>query len=293
MSNKRQRSRPRADGSAPETKEEATPAEEAAPGRPASPFPPLAESMVAGLRAVGARPAVLAAAFLSLLATWGFLAALGIEVPPRLLGVLQSVSPAHLFSDAPVALNVGGSVWSGVGALFGIAAVRAVTFGALLLLVLDSLAPDAAGPAAALRRLPGVAVRLLLLFVAEITIVIVALQLVTSFFGAQMATLVVAAALWGLSFATIVAVAEDAWPREALGRGFRAARLPGTRHLAFVMVYFVLLLYSSVVAPFRVHEPATPSIGTWAYALVATLIHAGVLAALAFRWLAVRERVPR
>jgi hypothetical protein len=261
-----------------------------APGPAPSPFPSLGISLARGASAVGAHPVTLAAAFLSLLATWGAFVGVGAVVGPRLLGVMMSVSPSHLFSDVPVALDAGGTSAVGLAAVVGIVILRALTYGLLLVLILQALRGGRPEFGAALRRLPQVIPRLVGLYVFETAAVVFAQQLIAAFLP-QFGILVLAAGIYFLVFAPVVLVAEEVPIQEALRRGLRAARLPGTRHLMLVMAYFLVLVYTAAVAPLGLIAPATPSVVVWAFALLATFVHVAVLAAFAYRWLEVRDEV--
>jgi hypothetical protein len=255
-----------------------------------SPLPPLGTSLGQGLRAVGSSPLILVTAFVSLLATWAAFVALGVEPSARLLSLLMALSPAHVFSDVPVAAGAGDAV----GALFGViglGVVRAATFGLLTLLIVDSVRtgrPDARG---AIRRLPRVAASLFSLYVVEVAAVVVLLQLLVGFLG-PFGIVAVVGALYFFLLAPVVVAAEAASTREGLRRSVQAARQPGTRHLGLVVGYFLLLYLGSSLGPFGPVSPATPTLPIWSFALAATVLHTVVLGALTFRWLAVRHQVP-
>jgi hypothetical protein len=218
----------------------------------AAPAPPLAESAARGLRAVGSSPLILGTAFASLLATWGAFVALGVEPGARVLAVLMSLSPGHVFSDVPVAAAAGDATGALLGVI-GLGVVRSTTFGLLTLLVVDAVRSGRPDLRAAVRRLPRVGASLFALYVVEVAAVVVLLQALVGFLG-PFGILAVIGALYFLIFAPVIVAAEGASTREALRRSVRAARLPGTRHIALVMVYF--------------------------------------LGALAFRWLRLRDAVP-
>jgi hypothetical protein len=264
--------------------------EEEAPARVTSPYPPLGASLARGFRAAGSSPVILATAFLSLPATWAVFVALGVEPGARLLALLMSLSPAHVFSDVPVAAAAGDAVAALIGVI-GLGVVRAVTFGLLTLLFADAVQTGKPDLPAAIRRLPRIGAGLFSLYVVEVAAVVVLLQVLVGFLG-PFGIVAVVAALYYLVMAPVVLATEGASAREALRRSVRAARLPGSRHLAVVMVYFLVLYVGSSVAPFGPVSPATPTIPIWSFALVATFVHAGFLGALVFRWIAVRDRAP-
>jgi hypothetical protein len=289
VTSKRRRKRPApkaasARTSAPE------PTKPATPGGPApSPFPGLGVTLARGLRVVGSSPVVLVTAFVALLATWATFVLLGVEATPQFLAVAMAISPANLFTDVPVAFTGGGTA-SVVVTIGGLAILRAVTFTFLLVLIGDGLEgrPDLR---AAVRRLPRAGLTLLAVYLVEVGVVVVLLQLVAGFLG-QLSLLVVAAAIYFLAFVPVVAVIDGEGLQAAFRRGARASRLPGTRHLTLVLLYFLFLFYAASVSPFGPLTPATPTVLTWTFGLTMTFLHAGVLGGLVYRWLAVREQVP-
>jgi len=297
MTAKRKRRRSRSSGTIQTTEPEAPQVEDSPPerltrlGLSESPFPPLGQSIAAGMRAVGSSPPILAVAFLSLLATWGVFLLLGTEASPRTLAILLSAPPVHVFSDAPIAIPTGASATSSIAAVAGLAALRGITFGMLTLLIVGVLRDGHASVRTAARALPKTALVFAGLYLVQFGLVLAAFQLVARLLG-QLAFLAIVAGLYFLVFSPIVAAAEGDTPGQAVRRGARAARLPGTRHLTMVMAYFLILFYSGAVAPFPILGPATPSMGAWAYGLASTFLHVSVLAAFAYRWLIVREQVP-
>jgi hypothetical protein len=165
------------------------------------------------------------------------------------------------------------------------------TFGLLILLIRGWLEEGRTDLGGAVRRLPGAMSGLFTLYLIEAALLYALLSIASSFLG-QLAPLGVAAALYFLAYVPVVAVVDGGSLQTIFRRGFRAARLPGTRHLTLVMVYFLVFFYAASVNPFSFTSPATPTPLVWAFALVVTLIHAGVLGALVYRWLAVRDVVP-
>jgi len=96
--------------------------------------------------------------------------------------------------------------------------------------------------------------------------------------------------LYYLGFAPIAVIVDGVGYREAVRRSARAARLPGGGHLPLVFGYFAFCLFLYSSTPASVVSPATPSILTWSFALLSTYLHVGMLGALTYRWMAVRER---
>jgi hypothetical protein len=243
-----------------------------------------------GLWSVASQPLTLVWTFLSLLLTWGVFVALGQTPTPSILAVLLAVSPAHLLADLPAAFGAEGGL-AVLMALAVLGLVRAMTFGPMILLMQGWLEDGRPDLRRTLRRLPAALSGLFTVFLIEVAVMYALLALATGFLG-QLAPLGVAAALYFLAFVSVVAVVEGGSLQTTFRRGFRAARLPGSRHLTLVMAYFLAFFYAASVSPFGIVTPATPSPMVWAFALVVTLIHAGVLGALVYRWLVVRDQVP-
>jgi hypothetical protein len=223
-------------------------------GLPPSPFPPLGVSLARGLRVVGSSPVILATAFLSLLATsWAFVT-LGVELTPRFLAVAMAISPAHLFTDVPVAFSPT-DVTGLLVSVAGLAILRSVTFSLLIALIALGLegVPDFR---VAVRRIGRPVLTVLAIYLLEVGLVVVVLQLFAAFLG-QFAPLVVAASIYFLAFVPVVAVMENTSLRTAFGLGTRTARLPGLRHMSLVLLYYVVLSLAAAISP--VLAPATCS----------------------------------
>jgi hypothetical protein len=166
--------------------------------------------------------------------------------------------------------------------------------GLLTLLVVNAVRDGAPDLRRALRRLPRLVGALVLIYVFEFVLVLAVPIAFQTLGGPQLAFLgVLATLLFGLHFlvfAPVVAAAEDLPAMESMRRSARAGRLPGMRHFALALLYFVFVYWLVTVNPTGgLLPPATPSLLTWTFALVATLVHVGVLGAVAYRWMAVRE----
>jgi hypothetical protein len=251
------------------------------------PPPRVTGSLARALRTVGSSPPVLAAAFLSLLVTWAMFAFLGIEGDPRFLAVLMAVSPAHLFfTDGSLAL-VDGSPMAALGSVAGLAALRAVTFTLLMLLIDGALRSEISGRGI-VGRLPRAAAGFATLYLGEVVVVVVLSGVLPAVLG-QFSLVVVPAAIYFLALAPVVATVEGVSIRDGLIRGLRAVRLSG--HLGLALGYFVFLYLAAAISPFGPLSPATPTVVTWAFALVMTFLHVSVLGTLVLRWVAVRDQV--
>lgn len=276
--------------------EEAEPIAKGSPSRAEAardtPVPALAPSVAAGLRAVGSSPEILAVVFLSVLLTWGTFVLLGTEPSGGTLSLLFTVPPVEVvFGDGAVVLLPGQSGQATVIAIAGLAIVRGLTYALVTMLVVQVLRDGTASVRQAFVALPRAGLVFAGLYLAHFGMTVAAALLVQQYLP-QLSVLVIPAGLYFLAYSPVVAAAEGDGPRQAIRRGVRAARLPGTRHLTLGFAYFVFVFFSGSIAPFGPLPPATPSIGAWAYGLGATFVHVSVLAAFAFRWLEVREHVP-
>lgn len=258
-----------------------------------SPYPPLGVTLARGLRTVGTSWPTLATVFLAALVTWIAFAAIGEESNPRFMVSELAVPPVNIFlTDISTMFATGGSAVGILGVMVGLAALRAATFGAILLMIDRRARTPDATMGETTRRFPKLFVSLVAIYIVEVTVAVVVQQVAVGFIGPQFFLLGVIATLYFLAMVPVVAVAEDATAQESLRRGFRAARLPGTRHLALVMAYAILMLTLLLLMPGAVLAPATPTFTTWLLVLLASFVHTSVLAGLHYRWMVVRDEVP-
>jgi hypothetical protein len=250
-------------------------------------------SLTRGALAAGGSPAVLAAAFLGLLALWGGFTLLDAALSGQGMVYVMGVPPVHVPLDVGVVQSLlRTSSTLALAAVLALGVGRGLILGALAILVHDALreGPD---PRAALRRLPRVAVSVFGIYGAEVGLFLFLLLFVQSILGPAAVLVMLVLGLHFLGFAPVIAAAEGVAAGAALRIGFRASRIPGARHLTLVLLYFAVVLYAGVGATAAAGEaaPATPSILTWAVALLATFGHAVMLATLAYRWDMVRDQV--
>lgn len=254
-------------------------------GAAESPFSPLGVSLATGLRVVGSSPLILAVTFLSTVLTWAIHVALGTTLSVRFMVVEMSASPMHVFFDWLTISPLADSGASLLVATIVLGIVRAGTFGLLLALITAALRGGPADQGPSLRSLPGFGLTLFAVYSVEMMLMVAAQFLLG---GSQLFFLLVPlVALHFLAFVPVVAVAEGAAAREAFRKGFRAARLPGGRHLGMAVAYFLFIFYVLNGSPAL--SPATPSLAGWAFVLAVSFVHVGALAAFTFRWLEVRE----
>jgi hypothetical protein len=265
----------------------------------ASPYPPLGTSLARGFAAVAGSPWALGAVFASALLAWIVFLAIGGESDPQLLMAQFAIPPVNAFVlDRAVLFGAGGTVVTLLLILVGLGVLRAGTLTAVLLAIDQSLlgpersSAERAEGAEVRARFPKVFVTLFAVYVLELTLAVVVQQIVAGFIGPLFLFPASIIALYFLALVPVVAAAEAAPARAAFRRGVRAARLPGTRHLTLVMLYAVLVQLLFVFRPGPVVPPATPGYLTWVIVLLVTVLHAGFLGALYYRWLVVRDEVP-
>ncbi|HXF57832.1 MAG TPA: hypothetical protein VNO34_09760 [Actinomycetota bacterium] len=258
---------------------------------------------------VGSSPALLAACFLGVAAVWGVYAVYPAVLPPgtNALVLLAALPPLHNLLDVqflatgrdlPPALAFA----AGAGLLLLRAAVLAVWAG----LVVEGLGPDRHGPPAGAgpRRAglaPGGLARALRSFPTvlgvEAAFLLLALTggvVLGGFLGALGQLLMIVLLVGGvflLGFSPVVAVSDGPSLRRVLRLALRAARQPGPGHLVLSLLYTSVAILLSLTAPGARASSATPSIPVWVHVLAVSFLHLSVLAALAYRWFAVRERV--
>jgi hypothetical protein len=259
----------------------------------ASPYPPLGVSLAAGFRAVGASPMILTIAFLGAFAAWSGSSAVGAEPSPRLMVNLMTLPPVHVYFDLVVVRTAAQNTASAAVLILSVGAARSLIVGLLALLIVGTFREGRPDVRNSLRRLPRTALILFLLFSIEVAGLLTVPSLVQTIGGVGLAVLGLLATLTiglhFLVFAPVIAAAEGGQTAQVLRRSVRAARLPGTRHLLFVVAYFAFVFWAATITPTEAVAPATPGAMVWAFTLLATFIHTAALGALAFRWLAVRE----
>jgi hypothetical protein len=206
--------------------------------------------------------------------------------------VLMGLPPVHAFLDVALVRVVAEDTAWATGLVFGLGAVRAIVLGMLTLLIVGAVRDGAPPVRGALRALPKTAVTLFLILSIELAAVLTIPFFLQSLLGPQFAFLITA--VLGLHFlvlAPVIAASEGGSTADALRRSFRSTRLRGPRHFLLVLAYFSFVFWAANVVAGGARAPATPTMITWGFALLATFVHLAVLGALAFRWLAVRDLV--
>lgn len=252
-----------------------------------SPHPPLGETIRLGAPPV-ADPRILGVAFLFVLALWALIVGVGSDVPPGLMAEFWAVPPISVFFDANVLSTVVTGAAASLAILIPVMAARAAGLTAIVRWIGDDLQDGVTER----RGFLATSLSMFAIHAAEMGLVLIVYTLTGGFLGQQVGALLAwGLGLYFLGFVPAVVGIEGASAAEGLRRGLRAARLPGARHLTFVMLYLLIALWLSQFAPGGILPPATPSVGTWAYVLVATVLHLVAIGALTHRWIAVREEV--
>lgn len=261
---------------------------------PDSPHPRVGRSLLRGLGAVAWSVPTLATAFVLVLVLWLGLLALGFEGPIGRLASLAALPPLSTYTDALNATAIFGYGTTSFAATTGFLLLRSVVSGILAGLALGAvegwtwrlavLRGIRAIPAAAISALLGLSV----LVVGSVIFPLLGPGL--GFLGSILALV---AALLLFVHGPIAAVVEPLPAFEAVRKGMRAATMPGSRHLLLTVLYFFFALpIVPALAPQGPELGVNPSLAAWLYALVATWLHVGFLAAFAYRYAAIRDVVP-
>jgi hypothetical protein len=258
-----------------------------------SPFPPLGTSLARGALGAGGSPVVLIAAFLGVLALWAGFTLLDAALSAQGMVYVLALPPVHVPLDVGVVQSLLRT--SSTLALISVLALgvgRGLILGTLTLLVHDALR-GGGDPRSALRRLPRVAISVFGIYGVEVGMFLFLLLFLQSILGPAAVLVMLVLGLHFLAFAPVVAAVEGVPAGAAVRIAFRAARLPGARHLTLVLLYIAAVLYAGVGATAAAGEAAsvTPTILVWAVALLAAFGHVVVLGGLTYRWNSVRDRV--
>jgi hypothetical protein len=262
--------------------------------RPPSLQPPVAVSFARGISAVGRSPLLLVITFLAVLGLWLGFSGYGVvtSAAPQAMVLLISLPPIHTLLDIEF-LARGRTVAAGQVVVFsvGLVLVRAVLMSVWASLILDSFRPPAepVETRSSLRRAVRSLVPMTGIELGFLTLATVAIFLVTGFLGTLGVIAALVAGLYFFSYAPVIAVAEGVGTVRAAQLSIKAARVPGPQHMLLITSYLALTLFVAVVTPGSRVAAATPSVAVWAFALFVGFLHVGVLGALVYRWLLIRD----
>ena len=208
----------------------------------------------------------------------------------------------NAFALPPVGTSFDASLATGIfglqGGLIGIVVfvvMRAIIMTFLAAWIVDVLERGHVTSGAAIRALRAFPTSLAV-NMASIALLTLA-SLIGPMLGASFAILIQVASLvagvYLFAAAPVIAVTERRRMPDAMSRSIRAARMPGTGSLVFATLYVIPAL-ALVVAPGKPGSliGVNPSVGAWALAIVASLLHVAMLAAFAFRYLSIADEVP-
>jgi hypothetical protein len=230
----------------------------------------------------------------AVLALWLLLLAVGLDHVPLGFMDILAVPPIGSFFDLNIAGTVNPNGPASLALLFGLTLLRAAIIALLTVLVVERLQgnrPSSLTLARALRALPATvafcAATLVAIYVAQY------LSLVLGSLGGLVSILAFVGTLYFLVFTPVAAVHGFVPFREALRRSVAAARFPGSRHVALVMLYFFIVI---VPLQYSLSQPgpfsANPGIEEWAIVLGMTIVHVVFLAAFCYRYVAVADEIP-
>jgi hypothetical protein len=262
--------------------------------RAPSVYPKLGETFAAGGRAVLRSPALVVGGMLLVLVLWFVLLAIGLDHVPSYSQLLLAVPPLSSFFDLNLAYSITGLDYAWIALVIGMTLVRAAIFAVITSLVVERLDAGRASMAGVRRGIRFIPQFIGIYFVN--VALIFAPQVFSPILGSTIGGLLFFAALVGgvhfLSFASIVVIRDGASARSALGTSARAARLPGSRHVGMVLLYFTLVFLAPAFVPMSSAFSINPSLGVWALILGVSLFNLVVIGAFAYRYGVIEEDVP-
>jgi hypothetical protein len=256
-------------------------------------MPGLFASLGRGFVAVVSSPVLLVAIPVILIAEWLGAVALGFQGPFTLFASALAVPPVGTAFDESIATGIFGQQ-TGLVLLLAFVALRAIVLAFVITITVEVLEEGKSTRAALGRGLRVIPTTLAvgIIAMALITFSSILLAFLGSGIGflLQIATLVITVYLF--VFAPIMAAAEGRSMPESLSRSIRAARMPGAGNLTIASLYTIVSVVVLLVTGRPDHLGVNPSIGEWAFVLLANLVQVVFLATFAFRYLSVTEEVP-
>jgi hypothetical protein len=264
---------------------------------PMESMPPIRTAFVRGLAATWSSAVIVGFTVAWVAVEWLVLLALGFPGPFALLAYGPATPPLSTTTDLSVSIGTLG-VGLGLPLVLIVAAVHALWQSLLVGLAIEAVESGRAsrwGAVRGLRAFP-VALGLHVMGVA----VLFGSQIVSGLGGGSLSLVLEVAilvlAVWALSFAPVIAIADGRRFVDSLGRGFRAARLPGSGNLTFATIY-VVPVFATIIATVAGATPGStldvnPPYTAWIYVVLMNLLHAAIAGAVAIRYLAVADEVP-
>jgi hypothetical protein len=257
-------------------------------------MPKIPMSLWRGFIAVVSSPVLVLAVPLILLVEWVGAVAVGFQGPFSVMGSALALPPVGTVFDGGLATSVFGAQ-AGLIMLVAFVVLRALILSFLTAGVVQKLDED---------RITGTAFRTglriipttLAVGITDMFILTISSILVTILGGAiglllQIGALVIA--LYLLVFAPVIAASEHRGMPESLGKAIRSGRMPGAGNLAFAALYAIPAIVISVIPglPGKL-VGVNPTVGAWAFVIVANLVQVVFLATFAFRYLSIADEVP-
>jgi hypothetical protein len=262
--------------------------------RQPSVYPKLGETFAAGGRAVLRSPALVVGTMVLVLVLWFVLLAIGLDHVPSYSQLLLAMPPLSSFFDLNLAYSITGLDYAWIVLVIGMTVVRAAIFAVITSLVverLDTGRASMAGVRRGVRFIPG----FIGIYFVNVALIF-APQVFSPILGSTIGGLLFFAALVGgvhfLSFASIIVVRDGTNARTALGTSMRAARLPGSRHVGMVLLYFTLVFLAPAFVPMSSAFTVNPSLATWGLILGVSLFNLVVIGGFAYRYGVIEEDVP-
>jgi hypothetical protein len=260
-------------------------------------MPPIRTAFVRGLAATWSSPVIVGFTIGWVAVEWLVLVAAGFVGPFALLAYGPATPPLSTTTDLSVSIGTLG-VGLGLPLVLLAAAVHALWQSLLVGLAIEAIESGGASRWGAVRGLRAFPVTLGVHAMG--VAVLFASQIVAGLGGGSLSLVLEVAifvlAVWAFSFAPVIAVADGRRFFDSIGRGIRAARLPGSGNLTFATLY-VVPVFASIIATVAGATPGAtldvnPPYTAWIYVVMLNLLHAAITGALAIRYLAIADEVP-
>ncbi|MFL5798570.1 MAG: hypothetical protein ACJ77A_11640 [Actinomycetota bacterium] len=262
--------------------------------RAPSVYPKLGETLAAGGRAVLGSPVLVGGSMLVVLILWFGMLAVGLGHVPQFFQNVMAIPPLSTLFDLNSVFSSLGLTVAAALITLALTAIRAGIWAIVTSLVVERLDTDRVS-VAGLRRGFRSAPAFLGIFFAQLALIYFS-QFLRLLLGASFGGLAFFGALVGgvylLAFAPIIVIRDGASARAAMGRSSRAARLPGSRHVGMVLLYFTGAFLLPLLVPMSSAFTVNPTLATWTLVLAVTLFHLVSLGGFAYRYGVIEDDVP-
>jgi hypothetical protein len=257
-------------------------------------YPTLRETLGAASRAVLLSPVIVLGGMLLVLVLWFAFLALGLDHVPSYFQLVLAIPPLSSFFDLYLAYTITGLGYGWVLLVIALTVVRAVIFALLVSLVVERLDQgrvSMAGVRRALRCIPAF-IGICFVDVALIYAPQFLQAVLGGLFGGLLFFLALVGGVHFLAFAPVIVVRDGSGARTALTTSSRAARLPGSRHVGMVLLYFLLAFLAPAFVPASSAFGINPNISQWAMVLGVSVFNFVIVAGFAYRYGVIEEDVP-